>query len=182
MNVKLAYEIIFTIDISAGSMRNIAKIKPNALRFSGISVTEDEVEDRKIFKLHRKYCGRIDRDRLLRLLEEMEHAAYRELDVNRTMGSLTERGIIPAVSVDAMLDDGEMNVYISQIPMDEDGVWRRIRGHPQKDIVLGEFRDRMTEMFDGLYGQLDGHWDELPDSFDFDFDNMRFELKKEIAS
>lgn len=183
MKVKLGYMIIFTIDLFKGSVETVANSKPQSLRSAGMKITEDKVEDRKVYKSHRKYCGMMDRDRLVSLLHEMEDvSASGSLDVSHTMGSLTDMGFMSAVSVDASLSGGNMNMYVSQIPMDEKSVWRMISSHPQKEDVLFEFQNRMESAFEGLYDQLSGNWDELPDSFDFDFDNIRFEFKEEKVS
>ena len=178
MNVKLEYQIVMTIDISKGSRRNIGNVKPSALRNKGIAVTETEVDNDEYYKLHRKYVGMIDRDRLLKLLSEMSDFSYDSLEVNNTMGALTERGCIPALAVDARDSDADMNVYISQLPADEEKVWGMIQEHPQKQKVLEEFRDVMTDTFEKLYEQLREDRESIPDSVEFDFINLRLEMEK----
>jgi hypothetical protein len=112
--MEIMYYVIASIDIykQEDSRTKISDVKPALFRL--LDVTEDEANDDMI-KEHRKYCGLINANELLKMLRDFD-----SVDTCKTMGSITEHGWLSAIAWNVngnYSGDYSINIYVSPMPV-----------------------------------------------------------------
>lgn len=94
---------------------SIRDIKPDVVRRTSVwTITEDQPDD-DFIKQHRKYTGVLTYKDFMEFVYE-----YSPSYSNDTLGSLTEYGWLPAISLQAeFFENAERSVYVSPLPDEE---------------------------------------------------------------
>ncbi len=106
MKIPVSFLVIYSIDLYKGDFKNLKREKPKCVRYPKWVVTEDKPNEKEI-KTHRKYVAM---NLSYQDLEEFINMACFD-NVDQTMGSLTERGLLPALSFNIDTFDGYNNIF-----------------------------------------------------------------------
>lgn len=130
--VKLAYYVIVSVDVYKGHKYNLRDCKPTSIRYPKFRVTETEVENTDCHKTHRKYVGILTPKETLAFIDDCEFSK-----TNKTMGALTEMGMLAAISFSNESSLCDINAYISPILNNEDEeiIVREMENNPEAERI-----------------------------------------------
>jgi len=151
MEVKLKYFVILTLDTYKNDYPwSIKSIKPKIVKYPKFWVTEKTPEDDFVLA-HRKYCGHLSPQEAQEFLrEEFDNA-------EETMGSISEYGLLPAISFNDDYQSYRKNAYVSIVLdyKDEELLCNAVEKHPQSEEIKEQVRNMMDDAYDKLHKVLE---------------------------